>query len=210
MRRIPTSSSPPCRSCSCLGAWVAVTSTGLIRDLFLPGPADLWFGFSELMEEGYKGRTDAEHLGMSLLRVGAGFLTGALAGTVLGLAMGVSRRLDAAAAPFVEFLRPLAAARLSGAADRLARHRREQQDHHALPRRPAGRSHRRARRRAQHPRERVRMAQALGASPRQVFWHVVAPRALPEILTGARLALGIVYGTLIASEIIAGATASAG
>lgn len=48
------------------------------------------------------------------------------------------------------------------------------------------------------------MAQALGASRGQIFWHVVAPSALPEILTGARLALGIVYGTLIASEIIAG------
>ncbi|WP_431270294.1 ABC transporter permease [Dankookia sp. P2] len=54
------------------------------------------------------------------------------------------------------------------------------------------------------PAERIRMAQSLGASRSQIFRHVVAPSALPEILTGARLALGIVYGTLIASEIIAG------
>ena len=32
------------------------------------------------------------------------------------------------------------------------------------------------------------------------------PSALPEILVGARLAAGIVYGTLIAAEIIAGSS----
>ncbi|HEY0525946.1 MAG TPA: ABC transporter permease subunit, partial [Stellaceae bacterium] len=54
------------------------------------------------------------------------------------------------------------------------------------------------------PAERVRAARSLGATRWQVFRLVVAPSALPEILTGARLALGVVYGTLIASEIIAG------
>jgi taurine transport system permease protein len=56
------------------------------------------------------------------------------------------------------------------------------------------------------PPERQRAALALGASRWQVFRYVVAPSALPEILTGARLALGIVYGTLIAAEIIAGSS----
>jgi taurine transport system permease protein len=54
------------------------------------------------------------------------------------------------------------------------------------------------------PPERLRVARALGASEWQVFRHVVLPSALPEVLVGARLAVGIVYGTLIASEIIAG------
>ena len=35
---------------------------------------------------------------------------------------------------------------------------------------------------------------------------MIFPSALPEILIGARLAAGIVYGTLIASEIIAGSS----
>ena len=56
------------------------------------------------------------------------------------------------------------------------------------------------------PAERVRVALALGASKWQVFRHVIFPSALPEILVGARLAAGIVYGTLIASEIIAGSS----
>ena len=107
MRRLPNWAVTGLSILLVLSAWVAVTQLGLVRDLFLPGPRDLWLGLQELLDEGYKGRTLPEHLGMSLLRVGAGFVTGALAGTALGLAMGVSRRLDAMAAPFVEFLRPL-------------------------------------------------------------------------------------------------------
>jgi taurine transport system permease protein len=51
---------------------------------------------------------------------------------------------------------------------------------------------------------RVAAARMLGASRWQIFRHVIFPSALPEIFTGARLALGIVYGTLIAAEMIAG------
>lgn len=204
MRRLPAPLVTLLSIALVLGAWVFVTTQGLIRDLFLPGPRDLWLGLQELLEDGYKGRSMAEHLGMSLLRVGAGFLTGALAGTVLGLAMGVSRRLDAAAAPFVEFLRPLPQLAYLvllivwlgiGEASKITMLFLAALPVAAIAARDGVRNI---------PVERVRMAQSLGASRGQIFWHVVAPSALPEILTGARLALGIVYGTLIASEIIAG------
>src|SRR3978361_2419292 len=87
-------------------AWVGVTSGGLVRDLFLPGPLDVWSGLNELMDDGYKGRPLLLHVGMSLYRVGFGFVTGALAGTLLGMGMGYMPRLNALAAPFIEFLRP--------------------------------------------------------------------------------------------------------
>ncbi|MBV9784954.1 MAG: ABC transporter permease subunit, partial [Acidisphaera sp.] len=54
--------------------------------------------------------------------------------------------------------------------------------------------------------QRVQVARTLGASEWQIFRHVVFPSALDEIFIGARLAIGIVYGTLIAAEIIAGST----
>ena len=37
----------------------------------------------------------------------------------------------------------------------------------------------------------------------QVLREVVLPSALPEILTGARIALGVGWGTLVAAELIA-------
>ena len=51
---------------------------------------------------------------------------------------------------------------------------------------------------------RCEAARSLGASELQIFRYVVFPSALAEIFTGARLAIGIVYATLIAAEIIAG------
>ena len=69
--------------------WVGITSGGLVRDLFLPGPSDLWDGFMELVDDGYRGRPLLLHVGMSLFRVLTGFLTGAVAGTLLGLAHGL-------------------------------------------------------------------------------------------------------------------------
>lgn len=50
---------------------------------------------------------------------------------------------------------------------------------------------------------RIHCAQMLGARPHQVFTAVVLPGALPEVLTGARLAAGAAWGTLVAAELIA-------
>lgn len=188
------------------GLWAAVTSAGLVSDLFLPGPRDLWSGLVELWEDGYKGRTLFEHIGMSLMRVGAGFLTGSLVGTALGLAMGYSRRLDAAFAPFIEFLRPLPQLAYLvllivwlgiGEASKITMLFLAALPVSAVAARDGVRNV---------PPERIRAAEMLGATRWQIASRVILPSALPEILMGARLALGIVYGTLIASEIIAGAS----
>jgi taurine transport system permease protein len=185
-------------------AWVTVTQLELVQDLFLPGPQDVWGGFQELLTDGYKGRSLAEHIGMSLMRVGAGFLTGAIVGTALGLAMGMSRAVDAIAAPFIEFLRPLPPlAELVLLIVWLGIGESSKITMLFLAALPVSAVAARDGVRNVVP-ERLQVAQALGATRWQIFRHVVAPSALPEILTGARLAAGIVYGTLIAAEIIAG------
>ncbi|MBV9785435.1 MAG: ABC transporter permease, partial [Acidisphaera sp.] len=193
-----------------IAGWVALTAAGpngpIVQDLFLPGPGELWSGFLDLMTDGYKGRSMLDHIGFSLERVLVGFGTGAVVGTLLGLAMGYAPTIDALAGPFVEFLRPLpqlaylvllivwfgigeeskiillflAALPVSAVAARAGVRGVSVQ--------------------------RVQVARTLGASEWQIFRHVVFPSALDEIFTGARLAIGIVYGTLIAAEIIAGST----
>jgi NitT/TauT family transport system permease protein len=52
---------------------------------------------------------------------------------------------------------------------------------------------------------RVQAALSLGASRRQLFFHVVLPGAfaLPEILTGVRIAIGAGWSTLVAAELVA-------
>jgi NitT/TauT family transport system permease protein len=50
----------------------------------------------------------------------------------------------------------------------------------------------------------VRAAQSLGASPLQIFWHVVMPAALPSIATGLAIGMGVSWFSLLAGEIISG------
>ncbi|MGB7542130.1 MAG: ABC transporter permease [Burkholderiales bacterium] len=49
----------------------------------------------------------------------------------------------------------------------------------------------------------VRAAQAMGASDRRLFYHVILPGALPHILTGLRLGLAQAWRILIAAEMLA-------
>jgi NitT/TauT family transport system permease protein len=50
----------------------------------------------------------------------------------------------------------------------------------------------------------LRAAWCLGATPWQVFRHVVLPGALPAIFTGLALGMGISWETVVAAEMIAG------
>jgi ABC-type nitrate/sulfonate/bicarbonate transport system permease component len=49
----------------------------------------------------------------------------------------------------------------------------------------------------------IRAASSLGASERQIFWHVVLPAATPNIITGLRLSFGLSFFVIVAAEFIA-------
>jgi taurine transport system permease protein len=49
----------------------------------------------------------------------------------------------------------------------------------------------------------LRAAQSLGATRLQLIRHVILPSALPDILTGVRIGLGVGWSTLVAAELIA-------
>jgi taurine transport system permease protein len=57
--------------------------------------------------------------------------------------------------------------------------------------------------------EQIHAAFSMGASRRQLIWHVIVPGALPEILTGMRIGIGFGWTTLVAAEMVA-ATAGLG
>jgi len=49
----------------------------------------------------------------------------------------------------------------------------------------------------------VHAAYSLGASKWQILRHVIIPNSLPEIFTGARVAMGVCWGTVVAAELVA-------
>ena len=49
----------------------------------------------------------------------------------------------------------------------------------------------------------MRVAKTLGASDAEIFAKVIVPLAVPHILTAIRVALGVAWATLVASELIA-------
>ena len=49
----------------------------------------------------------------------------------------------------------------------------------------------------------IRVAQTLGASEGEIFRKVIIPLTVPHILTALRVALGVAWATLVASELIA-------
>ena len=87
--------------------WTIATQLDWVSDLFLPGPDEVWSAFLDILQNGYKSRSLWDHAGLSLERVLTGFVTGAVAGTLLGLGMGYNRKIEALFSPFIEFLRPL-------------------------------------------------------------------------------------------------------
>ena len=156
-----------------------------------------------IAKEGYRDYMLWEHLGFSLFRVVVGFLFGALVGIPLGYAMGLSNWFRGWFDPIVEFMRPvpplalipliiiwfgigesgkiillfLAALWIMTIAAR------------------SGVSGVRI--------TKVHAAYSLGASKWQIMRYVIIPNSLPEIFTGARVAMGVCWGTVVAAELVA-------
>lgn len=174
-----------------------------MEPIWLPSPEAVVSRMGEIATVGYQNFTLWEHLFWSIYRVILGFLLGALVGIPLGYAMGLSNWFRGWFDPIVEFMRPvpplaliplviiwagigevgkvillfLAALWIMAIAAR------------------SGVSGVRI--------TKVHAAYSLGASKWQLMRHVIIPNSLPEIFTGARVAMGVCWGTVVAAELVA-------
>ncbi|MBS7690631.1 ABC transporter permease subunit [Pseudomonas lalucatii] len=175
----------------------------IVSPLFWPSPQAVWNKFVLIATEGYKGFTLAEHLGISLYRVLAGFGLGCLLGIPVGLGMGLNKVIKGWMDPLIEFYRPvppLAYVPLviiwMGIGDSgkvlllflatfsiIVISARAGVASVAI--------------------EKIHAAYSLGASRWQILRHVILINALPEIFTGMRVAMGVCWGTLVAAEMVA-------
>ncbi len=84
-----------------LAIWWAVTAAGLVLPLFLPSPGQVVRRLAELWASGQLFRD----LGISLYRIGAGFLISTALALPIGVLIGCYRHWEAAIEPLVDFIR---------------------------------------------------------------------------------------------------------
>ncbi|MFQ2202054.1 taurine ABC transporter permease TauC [Aeromonas hydrophila] len=190
--------------CALLALWWLVARLGLISPLFLPPPAQVLKQFATLAgPQGFMDATLWQHLAASLQRILIALAAATLCGVTVGLAMGLSPTLRGMLDPLIELYRPvppLAYLPLMVIWFGIGETSKVLLIYLAIFA-PVAMATLAGVQGAKQVR--LRAARALGANRWQVLWYVIVPGALPDILTGLRIGLGVGWSTLVAAELIA-------
>jgi len=174
-----------------------------MEPIWLPPPEAVVKRFIDISRNGFRNYLLHEHLGISLFRVIAGFFLGALVGIPLGYAMGLSDWFRGWFDPIVEFMRPVPPLALIplmiiwfgiGEVSKIILLFLAALWIMAIAAR-SGVSGVNI--------TKIHAAYSLGAKKHQIMSHVIVPNSLPEIFTGARVAMGVCWGTVVAAELVA-------
>ncbi len=187
-----------------VGLWQILATGGTGVGDF-PTPLDVLRALGEQLHTpvGEKGPLLLKHVIASVFRTSFGFLAACLVGIPLGLAMGWYARAFLALNPLIQILRPISPLAWIPIAILLLR----AEDMRSVfivfvatffPITVATTA-------AVHtiPRVYIRAAQNFGLGGWRLFKKVVVPAALPQILIGLRLAVGIAWMVIVAAEMIA-------
>lgn len=186
-----------------IGLWFAASHFGWATSLFLPSPAEVAVQFRIVAQEGYAGSTLPAHLGSSLWRIGMALVVAVVVGVPLGLLMGMNRWVRGIFSVPIDLywgLPPLAYLPLLiiwlgiDETSKIVLLTLATFAPVCFSAQAGVRSV---------PTERINAARSLGASRLQLFTTIILPSALPEILTGLRIAIGAGLSTLVAAELIA-------
>ncbi len=185
-----------------LAIWQAASSAGLVDALFLPSPLQIAVALRDLAMSGELAR----HLGASLLRIGAGWLIGTLAGVMLGCCIGLSWWWRSAGLPFISALFPVPKIALLpllilwlgiGETAKVATIALGVFFPVAIST-YAGIDN--------VPRNLIRMAQSFNLPFHAIVWKVVMPGMLPSVLSGMRISASIALILVVSAEMIGAET----
>jgi taurine transport system permease protein len=184
-------------------AWDLASTSNTVISKFIPTPTAAYETGYSIFTKGYRGSSIWEHSWVSLSHVLYAFLLISGVGIPIGWAMGRMRLVRLIFDPLVEFLRPLPPlAYLSlliiwfgvGATTQVALLVASGFAVIVTASRAAA---------AGVSEEKIKTARAFGANSFQIFWHVILPSTLPELITGSRVLAGMLFSTIIAAEMIA-------
>ena len=183
--------------------WWGVTYLGFIDPLFLPSPWAVLKKFGQVAVSGYLDATLWQHLWASLQRIGIGLIAALLTAIPLGIAIGRYRVVQGLFDPLIEFYRPIPPLAYLpliviwcgiGELSKILLIYLAIFAPIVIATANGVRSVDPAK---------IRAAQSLGATTHQLTRYVIIPAALPDILTGIRIGLGVGWSTLVAAELIA-------
>jgi NitT/TauT family transport system permease protein len=176
-----------------------LASIYLVSSVLFPPPAIVFRKAVILVRNGVL----LEHLWASVQRILVGFIAGSLLGIPIGLAMGSFRPVRQVLEPYTEFLRFIPSVAMItvaviwfgiGEASKIFLIIYTT-IFIVILNTAAGVS--------AIANNKIRAAQALGATRGQIFFHVALPATVPYILTGMRLAMANSFTTIVAAELIA-------
>ena len=182
-----------------LAVWAALSGLGFVNHVLVPSPADVARAAAAALRDG----SLAKNTAASLLRVVEGFGVAVLVAMPLGIAMGISSTTRGLLEPLIELLRPVPPIAFIPLAilwfgigetskvmiiaygaffpifiNTMAGLADVDLVH-------------------------IRAAQTLGAKRYDLFKDVVLPSAFPQMVTGARLGMGMAFIVLVAAELVA-------
>jgi len=187
-----------------LAIWTLLTARGAVPPVILPSPLAVAASLWDMIVNGYSGIPIGTHVAASMTRVGIAFTLGSLLGITLGLLRGRAQAIDALFVVPSAILLPIPPLGLIplfilwfgiGELSKiilifvfvlLIMMVNAQAGANAVGV------------------DTLRAAQSMGANRWQVFRFVVLPSALPQIMTGLRIAMGTALTILVASELLGG------
>jgi taurine transport system permease protein len=190
-----------------IALWWVATNLGWIKPLFLPRPESVMRALDQAIAGELDNNTLLGHFAWSMFRVFSAFALAVAVGVPVGIAMGVSRLARGIFDPPIEFYRPLPPLAYLplmiiwfgiGETSKVLLIFLACFAPVALAARAGVRSA---------APEQIQAALSMGANRAQVVRHVILPAAMPEILVGLRIGMGVGWTTLVAAEMVA---ASAG
>ena len=182
-----------------LGVWSVITSLGLVNPTLVPSPQQIGWKFVELLSTGQL----EQDIWMSTQRVLVGVVLGIFVAVPVGFLIGWYKNLRTFLDPLINFFRALPPIALiplviiyfgigelakviilfyaSFFAGVIVMYEGVAQISPIF----------------------IRVAKTLGASEWEIFRKVIIPLTMPHILTALRVALGVAWATLVASELVA-------
>jgi len=186
-----------------IALWAFVTEAGLIKPMFLPSPFEVVARLVDITVDGFAGATLIEHLNASLIRIFGAFFLACIIGIPLGLTIGCNRVFRGIFDPLIEFYRPLPPLAYLplviiwlgiDESSKITLIFLAMLSPIVLSARSGVTSVRI---------EQIQVAYSMGATPWQVITQVIARGAMPDIMTGMRIAIGFGWTTLVAAEMVA-------